>query len=574
MKILFFDIRSQREQNMYSFPISALHIISLIRTKYPDIEYDIFEYFPQSKKEIKEIIIKKKYDVFLFSTYLWNSDTNFRIIKEINKLNYGKIIIGGRNINFFEEFTLEHLKTFNQVKIDFFVRGPAESNIIEIFDYFNGIGDVSEIKNIVYFKDNKYYKNFCDKKSNFSYFSYYNKNQDIVDYLLKNKKNVNVEYSYEFLKGCPFKCSFCAYSNESNSNDFNNYDLVKNDLFYLIKKTKSFGINRIFFFILDANFGIDHQYYFKILRFLNVLKRLFKVDIKLIISIYKNINKDSIYLMNYLVEKDFYDKYYFAIQTFSEDVLKANKRKFNHNLESDIKEIIKHKPYSEFNFELVLGLYKQTKKHFINDLITLHTLGQKLNIKMNIIVYNLYIFPDIEIKKMFLFKETNLIKNTIYYLGKDKRNKYFENEKKEILVSNNYINKYQLLSVRNFLIFYLFFNDLFSKIKNDFTFNDLTNFYCKFFIKNKIIKKRLNFLMKDIFWNSDKRKDHKNSEEIVFIYHQIYLIFCNDFNYQVNKNALKDISSCFMTLIPIKRNRIYYINKRKIIIENLLKFNS
>ena len=168
MKILFFDIRSEKKQNIYSFPISSMHIISILRNKYPNIEYDIYEYFPESKKEIKDLINKKQYDVFLFSFYLWNMNTNLEIIREINKLNYGKIIVGGRNVNFFEEFTLDHLKTFKNYKIDFFVRGPAETSIINIFDYFHQKINIKDINNIVYYQNNKYYKNFCDKKSNFS----------------------------------------------------------------------------------------------------------------------------------------------------------------------------------------------------------------------------------------------------------------------------------------------------------------------------------------------------------------------------------------------------------------------
>lgn len=571
MKILFFDIRSEKGQKIYSYPFSALHIISFIRTKYPNIEYDIYEYFPESISEIKNVITKDKYDVFLFSTYLWNMQTNLKIIKEINELNYGKIIIGGRNVNFFEEFTLEHLKTFKNLKIDFFVRGPAESCIIDIFDFLNGYQDVSKIKNIVYYDDYKYRKNFCDKKSNFSYFSYYNQNKDIIEYTLKNKNINSIEYFYEFLKGCPFKCSFCAYSNESNSKETNNFDLVKKDLFYLIQRAKKSNINNILFFVMDANFGIYNDYYFKILRFFNALQKVFKVKISLIISIYKNISSKNLEMFNYIIDKNFYGLYYFAIQSFSSKILKANKRQFNVNFEEITNKIISTRKNPGFVFELVLGLNEQTKQYFIDDLRKIHQIMYKKDVYINLVVYNLYLFPDIEIKEMFTSLETNFIKNTIYYVGRYQKNEYFEDEEKEILISNNFMNKHQLLTVRSFLMFYIFFNNLFTNISRNLSFDELIKFYKSFFIKNKNLKKRLNFLMKKIFWDKKEKNDYLNTKEIIYVYHEIYLLLCSYFNVKYNNNIIMDIANSFMTLIPIRRNEFYLINKKKKIFENILK---
>lgn len=576
MKILFIDLRSERNQNVNTFPISALHILSFIRQKYPNIEYDIMYEFPESKKEIKDIIRQKKYDLFMFSTYVWNMETSVHMIREINKLGYGKVIVGGRNVSFFEEFSLDHLKTFKNTKIDFFIRGPAESCLLEVFDYLHGKYDIKEIKNIVYYDGEKYRKNPCDKKSNYSYFSYYYENDDIVENILQRKNVTNIEFSYEFLKGCPFKCSFCAYSNEATSRDYNNFKKVKKDLFYIFKKAKKYNARNIFLYLMDANFGMDHVYYFRVLRYLNILQKFFKIGLKMIASTYKNIARDGLYLLDYMIEKGFHDVYYFAVQSFSQKVLRANKRSPNPNFHDIIKSLQeKNGSKSFFTFELVLGLNAQTKKDFLSDLEHVFSLTNDLKIILRMTVYNLFLFADIEIKNMFSHKETKFIKNTIYYSGNYKRNRYFECEQKEILISNNYMNKYQLMTVRNFLLFFLFFNQAFQSVKETLSFSELKNLYFKFFMKHKNIKREINRLMREIFWNKNNRYDYRNSEALTYLYYEIFFYMKKYLNIEVsNRQVFNRVAFNFMTVIPTRKNKIHYMNQKKDIVEKFLGYST
>jgi hypothetical protein len=277
-----------------------------------------------------------------------------------------------------------------------------------------------------------------------------------------------------------------------------------------------------------------------------------------------------------MIEKGFHDVYYFAVQSFSQKVLRANKRSPNPNFHDIIKSLQeKNGSKNFFTFELVLGLNAQTKKDFLSDLEHVFSLTNDLKIILRMTVYNLFLFADIEIKNMFSHKETKFIKNTIYYSGNYKRNRYFECEQKEILISNNYMNKYQLMRVRSFLLFFLFFNQAFQSVKETLSFSELKNLYFKFFMKHKNIKREINRLMIEIFWNKNNRYDYRNSEALTYLYYEIFFHMKKYLGIEVsNHQVFNRVAFNFMTVIPTRKNKIHYMNQKKDIIERFLGYST
>ncbi len=293
-KVLFISFDFHEEDK----PIKSVAIATLeayLKMKIQKIKVDSFSFnmndeysimFEQISKLTK--MIETRFDYICISIYAWNA----RYVKPLIDLikdyqNYSKIIVGGYEVN---SKTIEQL-VMQYDRIDYFLIGYAEESLYRII----AEKDVSKIL-------------ACEVKNEMIPEIYQNG-------IIEVNKNSNVRL--ETKRGCPGKCTFCAYrNNDHNKITSHAIDKVKYDLSYL----NEVGVKKVN--ILDAMFSIGD--------YLEVLEYLIKIDFKPIISLqmkfevfYKEIKKrnnliDMLKKLNIELE--------FGLQSISEKALKNVER--------------------------------------------------------------------------------------------------------------------------------------------------------------------------------------------------------------------------------------------------------
>ena len=221
--------------------------------------YDKYKWFPaeygwrvRNVQEIVDTILKNKIDVLCFSMYLWNSETQLEIAKEVKEKNPNiKIIIGGH----IGKPTLELAKT-RYPFIDYIVYGEGEKAFQMLLDSFYEKIDEKTIPNLLT-------KNFKNKYEQFKFKEYppFNPILDLKEAFIEDYKfwmnnkanpNRNVVMFYNRVRGCPYKCSFCAWGGGLH----NKVDVRSGDWKEEIKFLSNYDVTLI---PVDANFGIYEE---------------------------------------------------------------------------------------------------------------------------------------------------------------------------------------------------------------------------------------------------------------------------------------------------------------------------
>jgi len=149
-----------------------------------------------------DLIISKSPDILGFSLYNWNSIRSLFIAEEVKKkLPKIKIVVGG------PEVTLETRYILDKPIVDIGCLGEGEFTFVEIIkSVLNGQNDYADIKGIFYKKLDKITVTPPREP---------NKDLDIIPspYILGfiNPKDYG-EAWLENMRGCPFKCTYCAHA--------------------------------------------------------------------------------------------------------------------------------------------------------------------------------------------------------------------------------------------------------------------------------------------------------------------------------------------------------------------------
>ena len=221
--------------------------------------YDKYKWFPaeygwrvRNVPEIVNTILKNKIDVLCFSMYLWNSETQLEIAKLVKEKNPNiKIIIGGH----IGRPTLE-LANDKYPFIDYIVYGEGEKPFQMLLDSFYEKIDEKTIPNLLT-------KNFKNKYEQFKFKQYppFNPILDLKEafnedykFWMNNKANPdkNVTMFYNRVRGCPYKCSFCAWGGGLH----NKVDVRAGDWKAELKFLSNYHVTLV---PVDANFGIYEE---------------------------------------------------------------------------------------------------------------------------------------------------------------------------------------------------------------------------------------------------------------------------------------------------------------------------
>lgn len=303
-----------------------------------------------SVNDIISAVYRKNPDILLISTYIWNKEYVFKIIKEIKKINPNiEIILGGPEVSY---NAFEIMKKYKE--IDCIIKGEGEDTALELFHYENK----DEIKGIYYRKEYEIVftgdrQPICDlDKIPFPY----------TDEELKEPSKI---FYYESSRGCPFDCSYCMSSIDKRVRYFS-MERVERDL----KIFMNAGVSLVKF--VDRTYNLKKARYMKLWKFLldNYQENLtyhFEISADLFDS-------EAIEFLKKVPEG--YFQFEVGVQTINSETLKLINRK-NH-LDILEKNILNIKGNIHLHLDLIVGLPKEDYDTFKKSFDYVYKLGPEM----------------------------------------------------------------------------------------------------------------------------------------------------------------------------------------------------
>lgn len=194
-------------------------------------------------------IIKDIYELnpelLIFSTYIWNKEFVYDIVREIKKiLPNVKIALGGPEVSFEWEKIMKEVPS-----IDYIFIGEGENVLLNFFTK-----EINEVKGVVYKKDGEVLYNGNEELI---------KNLDIIPFPYDDEElqDRNKIFYYESSRGCPFRCSYCM-SSIDKSVRYYSIERTKEDLLRFINSP----IKLLKF--VDRTFNLSKEKYMAIWKFL------------------------------------------------------------------------------------------------------------------------------------------------------------------------------------------------------------------------------------------------------------------------------------------------------------------
>lgn len=315
--------------------------------------YDLKAWF--YKRENAEDIIKQvdNPDIIGFSNFVWNSQLNHKLAKEIKeKYPKCKVVFGGlgnpnknRLNNFFEEHDY----------IDIVVNGEGELTfeniLLELLEDKPNYKNVEGIstKDFVTM-DRQRIKDLDSMPSPYL--------DGLFDKILLDNPNDTFEAALESVRGCPYQCTFC----EIGDKYFQKIEKQSNEKVFAeldwISKNKI-----LFFYNADSNYGLFPQHLDQV-KYMTKLKRETGYPDMMMVDWAKSRADKVIELARILTDNKLLKGITIALQTLNPDVLKAVKRKnVDNNKLKEFVDLYKDKNLKSY-IELILGLPEETLQSF------------------------------------------------------------------------------------------------------------------------------------------------------------------------------------------------------------------
>ena len=388
-------------------------------------------------------IIKDIYElepeIVVFSTYIWNKEYVFDIIKELKKiLPNVKIAAGGPEVS----YEWENIMKENE-NLDYIFTGEGEKILLNFFTK-----EIEEVKGVVYRKNNKIMYNGVEELIT---------DLDIIPFPYDDSElqEYTKIFYYESSRGCPFNCSYCMSSIDKTVRYYS-IERTKKDL----KRFIDSPIRLLKF--VDRTFNLKKERYLEIWKF---LLENYRKGITFHFEINANIFDDETLDFLEQIPKGYF-QFEIGVQTIDPDAMKSIGRvNILDKLEYNVKRINKN---IHLHLDLIAGLpydtYEKFKKSFNY-------------------VYNLK--PEM-IQLGFL----KLLKGTKMYDEIDKYNyKYFSKPPYEVF-SNNFMSFADIIKLKNLeqVLDFYYNSEFFEKsvewiIKNYYKsdsfsfFEDISNYY-------------------------------------------------------------------------------------------------
>lgn len=315
-----------------------------------DVKVDIYETNINNQLlNIIKDIFELNPDKIIFSTYIWNKEYVFEIVKEIKKvLPNVKIILGGPEVSFGWEKVMEE-----NPEIDNILVGEGEKVFLNFLTNEN-----DKVMGLVYRKDGEVYFNGSEKII---------EDLDIIPFPyekeeLQDKTKI---FYYESSRGCPFNCSYCMSSIDKTVRYYS-LDRVKEDLKIFLDSPI-----RLLKFV-DRTFNLKKERYMEIWKF---LLENYREGITFHFEINANIFDDETLDFLETVPRGYF-QFEIGVQTINADTMKSINRnnvldKLAHNVRRINKNIHLH-------LDLIAGLPYETYEIFKKSFEYVHDLKSEM----------------------------------------------------------------------------------------------------------------------------------------------------------------------------------------------------
>lgn len=288
-------------------------------------------------------------DKIIFSTYIWNKEYVFEIVKEIKKvLPDVKIILGGPEVSFGWEKVMEE-----NPEIDNILVGEGEKVFLNFLTNEN-----DKVMGLVYRKDGEVCFNGSEKII---------EDLDIIPFPYEREElqeKTKIFY-YESSRGCPFNCSYCMSSIDKTVRYYS-LDRVKEDLKIFLDSPI-----RLLKFV-DRTFNLKKERYMEIWRF---LLENYREGITFHFEINANIFDDETLDFLETIPRGYF-QFEIGVQTINSDTMKSINRnnvldKLAHNIRRINKNIHLH-------LDLIAGLPYETYEIFKKSFEYVHDLKPEM----------------------------------------------------------------------------------------------------------------------------------------------------------------------------------------------------
>ncbi|MGL4628558.1 MAG: B12-binding domain-containing radical SAM protein [Cetobacterium sp.] len=403
----------------------AIRYLKSYVEKYSDLRIELYE--SNINNQVHSIItdlFNLNADHYIFSTYIWNKEYVFRVIKELKKVRPNIVItLGGPEVSYNAEESLRENKA-----IDYVLVGEGEKVLHNFLtsenkmqrgvaalvnDEFTYLGDEFPIENL-----------------------------DVIPFPYTEeelKENIKILY-YESSRGCPFSCSYCLSSIDKGVRYWS-LERVKSDL----KKFLDSGVELVKF--VDRTYNLRKDRYLGIWEF---LLENYKENVTFHFEINANIFDDEIIEFLKKVPEGYF-QFEIGVQSINKETMNSiNRRNLLERLRYNIKAISKN---VHLHVDLIAGLPHDTYETFKDSFDYVYELdaemiqlgflkilnGTKISKEIEEYDYKYMEFPPYEIlSNCFidyseLVKLKNLEKMLDYYYNSEK----FKNSVKYI-IDNHY----------------------------------------------------------------------------------------------------------------------------------------
>lgn len=288
-------------------------------------------------------------DKIIFSTYIWNKEYVFEIVKEIKKvLPNVKIILGGPEVSFGWEKIMEE-----NPEIDSILIGEGEKVFLNFLTEEN-----DKVMGLVYRKDGEVCFNGTEKII---------EDLDIIPFPyekeeLQDKTKI---FYYESSRGCPFNCSYCMSSIDKTVRYYS-LDRVKEDLKIFLDSPI-----RLLKFV-DRTFNLKKERYMEIWKF---LLENYREGITFHFEINANIFDDETLDFLETVPKGYF-QFEIGVQTINPDTMKSiNRNNILDKLAHNVRRINKN---IHLHLDLIAGLPYETYEIFKKSFEYVHDLKPEM----------------------------------------------------------------------------------------------------------------------------------------------------------------------------------------------------
>ena len=353
-----------------SLPLSSgmryLPIIWAYLKSYHDnhsIYKDSINWLPpvQDSAEIEEFFKNPtKLQVLGLSNYMWNSEVNFKLAKEIKKLNPNCLVVCGG-----PEFDTTKKENFKY--IDVYIPIEGEVTFSHILDRLSKNQSWKDVGGIVYLDGDNIKKTPALPFIKDWFFSPLLENKNYFEELIEQNKSNGIEtlLQFETTRGCPYSCTFCDWGGGIHTKVRSRpLEILKNEITWT-------GENKIFkYFITDANFGF-FQRDIDISKHLVETKEKYDYPKGIIYQSAKNQTDRIIDVADILYKGNLISRHMISVQSTDDDVLSNIERA---NLPTSKQKLIAtelNKRQVPVKSQIILGLpgdNLEKLKQTVNDL--------------------------------------------------------------------------------------------------------------------------------------------------------------------------------------------------------------